>query len=68
MAPYSTLLQNATTAILWQNVTEVYNKNVLDFLLQNVSLITNYHSALMLLVHKKNYQEIIKINVTKLFI
>ena len=80
MAPYKTLLQNVT-AILLQNVTEVYYKICQVFyykmwqfnykmwqLLQNVMFATNCNSILMLLVYKKTYQEIIKIKITKNFI
>ena len=43
-------------------------KFVRFFITKCDSLITNCDSTLMLFVHKKNYQETIKINITKLFI
>ena len=69
----NTLLQNVTGIITkWNNyfITK-YNtsllQNVRFFITKCDSLITNCDSTLMLLVHKKNYQEIIKINIKKRF-
>ena len=69
MAPHNTLLQNATgiitkwTAILLQMLQKFITKCVRFFTSKYDRLITNCESTLMLLVHKKTYQEIIKIKL-----
>ena len=51
----------------WPLIT-LYHKIRQKFITKCVRFfVTKCDSTLMLLVHKKNYQEIIKINITKLF-
>ena len=73
MVPYSTLLQNVTDyykmkQLFYYKIQQKFiAKCVRFFITKCDSLITNCDSTLMLFVHKKNYQEIIKINITKRF-